>query len=351
MGQQPDAERHLDNLEVSDSNWALAVEREAIIRPLADLTLSTAEVQEACDVLEISKAQLYRMLRLYRAAPRTATLVPHRRGTKVGHTHLTAEQEAVVRREMETFFLQKQKPKPSQLVRNIAHACRAAGVTPPAESTIRKRIASIPEEQRLRAREGDKAADDKFRPVKSSFEADQPLSIVQIDHTLADVIVVDDESRLPVGRPWLSLAIDVCTRMVAGLYLSLEAPSATSLAMVMLHSIFPKDQWLADHGVEAPWPVCGLPIAVHSDNGKDFRSKGFERGCIEFGIKHILRPPKTPHFGGHIERLVGSFMGEIHLVPGSTFSDIKQRGGYDSKKAACMTTAELQQWLAIQALK
>jgi len=35
------------------------------------------------------------------------------------------------------------------------------------------------------------------------------------------VVVVDREDRQPIGRPWLTLAIDVKTRMVAGFHVSL----------------------------------------------------------------------------------------------------------------------------------
>jgi putative transposase len=31
------------------------------------------------------------------------------------------------------------------------------------------------------------------------------LEVVQIDHTLVDVVVVDELERLPLGRPWLTL--------------------------------------------------------------------------------------------------------------------------------------------------
>ncbi|ELP2628267.1 hypothetical protein R1U59_005542, partial [Klebsiella pneumoniae] len=36
-----------------------------------------------------------------------------------------------------------------------------------------------------------------------------PLEQVQIDHTVIDLIVVDDRDRQPIGRPYLTLAIDV----------------------------------------------------------------------------------------------------------------------------------------------
>ena len=75
-------------------------------------------------------------------------------------------------------------------------------------------------------REGVKAARDKFGSVKAHFPgADSPLAVVQIDHTLLDIMVLDEEMRLPIGRPWLTLAIDVFSRMVAGYHLSLDVES------------------------------------------------------------------------------------------------------------------------------
>lgn len=39
-----------------------------------------------------------------------------------------------------------------------------------------------------------------------------PLEQVQIDHTVIDLIVVDEHDRQPVGRPYLTVAIDVFSR-------------------------------------------------------------------------------------------------------------------------------------------
>jgi hypothetical protein len=51
--------------------------------------------------------------------------------------------------------------------------------------------------------------------------------VIQIDHTLADVIVVDSRVCKPIGGPWLSVAIDVATRCVLGVHVEQEAPSAS----------------------------------------------------------------------------------------------------------------------------
>jgi hypothetical protein len=41
-------------------------------------------------------------------------------------------------------------------------------------------------------------------------------------------------------------------------------------------------------------------------------------GCAEHGILINYRPVATPHYGGHIERLIGTLMGKVHLLPVAT---------------------------------
>ena len=58
----------------------------------------------------------------------------------------------------------------------------------------------------------------------------------------------------------------------------------------------------------------------------DFRSRAFVRACRDEGIRTIWRIPSKPHYGGHIERLIGTQMGAVHLLPGTTFSNPRERG-------------------------
>ena len=78
---------------------------------------------------------------------------------------------------------------------------------------------------------------------------------------------------------------------------------------------------MKEREIEASWPVAGLPETLHADNGSDFRSRAFVRACRDAGIKIIWRIPGEPHYGGHIERLIGTMMGAVHLLPGTTEAD------------------------------
>ena len=74
------------------------------------------------------------------------------------------------------------------------------------------------------------------------------------------------------------------------------------------------------------------------------------RGAQEYGIELSYRPPEQPHYGGHIERLIGTAMGAVHLLPGTTFANVQEKGSYDSAGEAVMTMTELERWLAMEIL-
>ena len=73
-------------------------------------------------------------------------------------------------------------------------------------------------------------------------------------------MVVDEEKRQPLpGRPWLTLAIDVFSRMVTGFHLSMSEPSRLSMGLCMLRATFDKTEWLKDHDITEEWPTVGRP--------------------------------------------------------------------------------------------
>ena len=77
------------------------------------------------------------------------------------------------------------------------------------------------------------------------------LGIVQIDHTLVDVMVVDEVRRQSMGRPWITVAFDIATRAVLGFHLSLNAPSSISVGLTLAMVGLPKERWLVERGLRA----------------------------------------------------------------------------------------------------
>ncbi|MGW3782636.1 integrase catalytic domain-containing protein [Streptomyces sp. NPDC005091] len=170
---------------------------------------------------------------------------------------------------------------------------------------------------------------------------------VQIDHTPVDVILVDEQHRLPIGRQHVTAAIDVASRCVVGLVVTLEAPSATSVGLCLAHMVTDKRAWLERLDAGAMWPMSGKPRELYLDNAAEFKSEALRRGCDQHGIKLRYRPPGRPHFGGIVEQLIGTMMRMVHELPGTTFSSTAERGTYDSDGKAVLTVREVQCWLAL----
>lgn len=332
--------------EVSSQDWQEARRRLEVIQSLATATGRTrCSVEEAAELLRLSVTHAYRLLKRYESDPRLTSLLPARRGRKQGHNRLATMVEQVIQSAIEEVYLTRQKPRVSVLVDEVRRRCRALGLAPPSAKAVRRRLKARPASQLLTRREGRKAARDRFGPITGSLEAPWPLSLIQIDHTLVDVIVVDSVTRKPIQRPWITLAIDVHSRCVPGFYLSLDPPSATSVALCIAHAALPKEGWLSSLGIKVSWPIAGIPERFHLDNAREFRSEALRRGCEQYGIGIDYRPVATPHYGGHIERLIGTMMGKVHLLPGTTFSDPRVKGDLDPEKTAAMTLDELQRWL------
>ena len=91
-----------------------------------------------------------------------------------------------------------------------------------------------------------------------------------------------------------------------------------------------------------------MPRIIHADNGPEFHGEALTRGCAEYGITLAHRPVARPRFGAHIERLIGTMMGRVHLLPGSTDSSPTARGSYQSENEATLTLAEFAEWLCLE---
>ncbi|KOS03287.1 hypothetical protein AM598_07590, partial [Paenibacillus polymyxa] len=85
--------------------------------------------------------------------------------------------------------------------------------------------------------------------------------MVQIDHTRLDIIVVDEKTGLAIGRPVITLGIDVFTRMIWCMHLSFDEPSANKVRKAIEHGIFPKGSKEC-YGTTNDWSIFGIPSVI-----------------------------------------------------------------------------------------
>ncbi len=245
-------------------------------------------------------------------------------------------------------FLTKQKRSLAAFHREVARACKLQKLRVPARNTVALRIASLDPLKTTRVREGRDASRTLQGAGGVPPPVSTPLEQVQIDHTVIDLIVADESDRQPIGRPYLPLAIDVFTRCVVGMVVTLEAPSAVSVGLCLAHAGCDKRSWLEGLHVEMDWPMSGKPRLLYLDNAAEFKSEALRRGCEQHGIRLDYRPLGQPHYGGIVERIIGTAMQMIHdELPRTTFSNPDQRGEYASEKMAALTLRELERWLTL----
>jgi putative transposase len=332
----------------TELQWTLAQRRKEAICKIDDSQNVSRQIAAIAAEFGVSRRTVFRWHALYRESPQTSALLPRARGTPAGAHRIAAPLDELIAEVIQAVYLTKVRAKKEEVVRMVGLRCAALGLKPPSRKPILARIKELDPAQTARGRLQASEAASQTTFVPGSYQVQHALDVIQIDHTPVDAIVVDAVNRLPIGRPWLTLAIDVATRMVAGFYLSMEAPSSTSVALCLTQAVLPKENWLKSRGLSCNWPVWGVPGALHTDNGADFTAAALRRGCDEHGIRLILRPVATPHYGGHIERLIGTLMGRVHLLPGTTGSNTHDRGAYPSESNATLTMAELEQWLTLE---
>ncbi len=334
---------------VSDEVWALAVLRAEVIGPLAGRgEVSGHAADEAAQRLGISRRQVYVLLRRWREGQgMVSDLISRRSDGGRGRERLQAEVEVVIQEELRKHYLTRQRKTAAAVHRDITLVCRLRGLSAPSRGVVTRRVARLDPYKVTVARAGADAA----RSLEAAGGRVPPVSKVlqqvQIDHTVVDLIVVDEQRRLPIGRPYVTVAIDVFSRSIVGLVVTLEAPSALSVALCLAHMATDKRAWLERLGVEVAWPMVGKPAELYLDNASEFKSEALRRGCEEHGIKLRYRPPGRPHYGGIVERVIGTLMQVVHELPGTTFSNPTERGSYDSEAKAVLTVAELEKWFAL----
>lgn len=178
----------------------------------------------------------------------------------------------------------------------IDDACREKALPSPSYSWLCRFIDNLPAFKVALARKGSKGAYSINSPQSDAdnidkMEPERAFERVHIDHTLIDVETLFGETSEPLGRVWLTVAIDHFSRRVISHFLTYDAPSYRSLLMVLRKCV-------QRHG--------RVPEAVCIDGGREFFSVYWETTCALYNIKIIRRPTAQARFGSQIERFFGT---------------------------------------------
>lgn len=333
---------------MSADELAVFEKRLQVIKRLAEFYRPSAAVtQEAAKELRLEPRSVRRLVAQFRDGNEDSlALVPKTAGRRPGRRLLSPVVEKLIHDVLTRSYVTKQRPSFAYVYRQLKFICHERNISAPSEKAVKARLLDFDPVRVARRRHGPKEAQ-KLKPVFGEGpKAEYPLHIIQIDHTPMDVILVDDRNRLPVGRPYVTFAIDLYSRCIAGIHVSYEAPSATTVALCLLNVVEDKDVLLQRRGIEGSWPLAGIPDVIHVDNGKEFHSRALTLGAAMKGIELRYRPPAKPWYGGTIESRIKRFMTLAHNeLPGTTRSNVQDRGQYHSEEEAALTLKEVENWL------
>lgn len=307
--------------------------------------MTRAQAERAGQLLGVHWTTVYRLRTRFLRDPVASSLLPSRPGRLKEPRRLVPQLEAVVGDVVERWLPRQREMAHRTLdtYNEVRRRCLELGLKAPARNTVARRIASHREmELKFLA----SSVDSQIAP--GSFGATWPLEIVQIDHTPADVLIVDRFTRRTIGRPWLTVAIDLATRTIPAFFVGLERPSAATVALLLSRLVQPKEAWLAHLGLEMDWPMFGIPQCLHLDNAAEFRSKALRMGCAQYGIELMYRPVGKPHYGGHVERMNRTLMQRLKGLPGATGNTTRGRKERKPEELACLTLPEFESWLTLE---
>ena len=132
-----------------------------------------------------------------------------------------------------------------------------------------------------------------------------PGSVYQIDATLADIYLVSslDRTRI-IGRPVIYVCIDVFSRIITGICVTLEGPSWLGGMLALDNVMADKIKFCLEYGIslqDDEWPCHHLPEAILADRG-EFEGYKANNLVNALGIRIHNTPPYRADWKGIVER-------------------------------------------------
>ena len=319
-------------------------------KPLLDNDRNTkASIKQAADSLGISVSSAYKALARYRESGRTDLLPPPTSPGGRGKPRINRKAQEIIEEVIERVVLTRQGASPRKFYREVKRRLEKAGLEV-SQSTLADRLSRIPEYRFTKARKGYNETRKTHDPIRDHYpEVTRPLEVVQIDHWKADIEVLSEDRTEVIGRVWITLAIDVFSRMVFGMHVGFDAPSTMTFGMAMINGMTSKDAVAREHGLEWDNPIRGKPIRLELDNAGEFTGKSARASAKHFGIRLKWRPIGQPQYGAHIERLNGTLASRFKDLPGATGATPEERKQLRPEMTAAFTLQDVTKhaWLMV----
>lgn len=213
------------------------------------------------------------------------------------------------------------------------------------ERTVRRACVALESSETLARHVAKAAAEQDWLGAGKPLVADFSMQRVIIDHTWINAHVVCPKLQMVLGRPWLTLVIDVKSRAIVGHVITFIDPSAWTVGEALRRMALPKRPPLV---MAERYPVLrmlrGKAGEVIVDNASEFRSHAMEAAARHAGFSVTFCPIGQPRYRAICERAISTLNSRLSKdLPGRalTLHDAR-RFGYDAEDFAVVMMDELE---------
>ena len=194
--------------------------------------------------------------------------------------------EAIIAVTLREQWLVEEAPPLAPVVEEIRARCSTAGERPPSYIAVQGKIPQLFDAITIaKARSANPKHVRRLKPRPGYITVPHPLAVCQIDHTPTDIHFVEvvNDAGMFVGRPYLTIVVDVFSRAILGFCLTIEKPSSLSVALCLAQALCPKDAWLSG--------PCVMPTPSSQSESAVMRRRSRKLRRLPFAKRASVPPP------------------------------------------------------------
>ncbi|MEZ8184224.1 DNA-binding domain-containing protein [Shewanella sp. 5S214] len=182
-------------------------------------------------------------------------------------------------------------------------------------SSFYREIKKLDEIEVIRHRQGSAAANAHNRSAKHQYEVNGLFERFEMDAVHSKIYLIDHNGDV-LGTPIIFLLIDVFSRRITGMHISMQSGETNIAAVSALrHAILPKpveDYLFLDN----KWSCFGQPMSIYVDSGKSFINASFDSLLAQLKIHRIAGQTRLPWKRSFIERFNKTLRNKLIGLPG-----------------------------------
>lgn len=213
------------------------------------------------------------------------------------------------------------------------------------QRTIRRACNAVQNSETLARHISKAAIEQDWLGAGKPLTADYVMQRVIIDHTWINVQVVCPKLEMILGRPWLTIVIDVKSRAIVGYVITFIDPSVWTVGEALRRMALPKRP---PPEMANRYPILrrlrGKAGEVILDNASEFRSHTMEAAARHAGFSVTFCPIGQPRYRAICERAIGTINSRLsNDLPGRTLTmHDARRYGYNAEDFAVVMMDELE---------